>query len=237
MQRGKYIRTEEMNKKTSESLKGHVGYWKGKTKETDESLRKLTEKSSKTRKERIASGEIVIWNTGLTKETDERVAKAAKSMIGKISWCKDKTKETDERLKKLGEKVSKTKLEKHIHLTDEHKDKIRKSSIGRKEPDELRMKRRIIRQKQIEEAGGIIQIGHNETKILNEIEQKEGIVIDRNFRICGYYPDGYCHETNTIYEIYEKKHLKDKQKEYDAKRQKEIEEKLKCRFIITWDML
>jgi hypothetical protein len=57
----------------------------GLTKDTDERVRKYAKSISKTRKERIASGEIVVsehvkfkkgrlsWNNGLTKEIDNRI--------------------------------------------------------------------------------------------------------------------------------------------------------------------
>jgi hypothetical protein len=51
-------------------------------------------------------------------------------------------------------------------------------------------------------------IGKNEKQLLDEQEIKDKCIIDRNFRIGGYYPDGYCHETNTIYEKYHKLQMK-----------------------------
>lgn len=72
-------------------------------------------------------------------------------------------------------------------------------------------------------------IGKNETQILNEIEQKENIKIERQYPILGYVVDGYCKETNTVYEVDEVYHLN--QKEQDAERQKNIEQHLSCKFI------
>lgn len=52
------------------------------------------------------------WNKGLTKETDERVAKGVEKLNiirkNRTVWNKGLTKETDERVKKNGESVSKT---------------------------------------------------------------------------------------------------------------------------------
>ena len=78
-------------------------------------------------------------------------------------------------------------------------------------------------------------IGNNEKCLLDQQELKDKCIIDRNFTILGYYPDGYCHKTNTIYEVYEKHHKKTKYLEYDKRREKEITEKLNCRFVIIWD--
>ena len=82
---------------------------------------------------------------------------------------------------------------------------------------------------------GFINKGINETKILDFYEKVLDITIDRDYHILGYHPDGYCHETNTIYEIYEKHHLYESKMIYDTKRQKEITERIKCNFVIIYD--
>ena len=82
---------------------------------------------------------------------------------------------------------------------------------------------------------GFINKGLNEEKILNFIETSLQIKIDRDFHILGYHPDGYCHKTNTIYEVYEKYHLYTEKMKYDLKRQKEIMDKLNCNFVIIYD--
>ena len=79
--------------------------------------------------------------------------------------------------------------------------------------------------------------GKHETSILNEIEIKQNIHIIRDFRIGPYYPDGYCKENNTVYEIYEKYHYSSlAQQEYDKKRQNYIQNKLKCSFVVINDL-
>lgn len=80
-----------------------------------------------------------------------------------------------------------------------------------------------------------VNIGKNEKAILDRIENEIGYKIDRNFLIEGYYPDGYCHETNTIYEVYENYHKNKKQIEYDKEREKIIRNSLKCNFVVIWD--
>jgi len=89
---------------------------------------------------------------------------------------------------------------------------------------------RIAVQKRIEKFG-TLKIGKNETVILNRIELKDNVKIQRQYTIykLGYFVDGYCKETNTVYEVDEYNHKY--QKEKDAKRQKEIEEYLHCKFI------
>lgn len=79
-------------------------------------------------------------------------------------------------------------------------------------------------------------IGKNEKELLDLQEKKDNCKIDRKFTILGYYPDGYCHETNTIYEVYEKFHYKSQHTiDRDLIRQKEIQDHLKCKFIIIND--
>jgi very-short-patch-repair endonuclease len=80
-------------------------------------------------------------------------------------------------------------------------------------------------------------IGKNETYYLNLIEEIKDIKIKRGFRIVnlGYIVDGYCEETNTVYEIYEGYHKKPTQRMKDEKRKNNIVDFLKCKFIIIWD--
>jgi hypothetical protein len=79
-------------------------------------------------------------------------------------------------------------------------------------------------------------IGANEKLILDKQEMLDNCTIDRNFRILNFCPDGYCHETNTIYEVYEKKHKQKKYKREDRNRKAKIQRKLKCKFVVLWDL-
>jgi hypothetical protein len=84
--------------------------------------------------------------------------------------------------------------------------------------------------------GTMINIGNNEKQLLDEQEIKDNCKIDRKFKIIGYKPDGYCHETNTIYEVYEKGHYACQRNiEKDLLRQQRIQKKLDCNFIIIKD--
>jgi very-short-patch-repair endonuclease len=79
-------------------------------------------------------------------------------------------------------------------------------------------------------------IGKNEKAILDRQEKIDGCKIDRGFSVLTFRPDGYCHKTNTVYEVYEKKHRFPKQKKKDRERQTKITRKLKCKFVILWDL-
>ena len=111
------------------------------------------------------------------------------------------------------------------------------SKIGCFHTNETKRKLRLITLDNIEKFRGKLRcfIGKNETKLLNEQEIKDNCKIIRQYIISelGYIADGYCAETNIIYEVYEKKH--EQKIEKDQKRQKEIEEYLGCKFIIILD--
>ena len=78
-------------------------------------------------------------------------------------------------------------------------------------------------------------IGANEARMLDEQEQIDKCKIQRQYPIkeLGYVVDGYCRETNTVYEVYEKYH--DKQVQKDLQRETEICNFLSCDFIILWE--
>jgi very-short-patch-repair endonuclease len=80
---------------------------------------------------------------------------------------------------------------------------------------------------------GCVKIGKNETRILDVIEKYFGFTILRQYRIGGYAVDGYLPNLNIAIEIDENHHygIDGKLRTKDIKRQKIIEDKLKCRMI------
>lgn len=82
---------------------------------------------------------------------------------------------------------------------------------------------------------GAITRGKNEDALLNKIEEEHSITIDREYRLLNFYPDGYCKENNTIYEVYEPHHKKKMYLEKDKMRQQIIQDYLKCDYCIIWD--
>ena len=80
-----------------------------------------------------------------------------------------------------------------------------------------------------------LKIGKYETILLDKQEQIDNCKIHRSLPLydLGYIIDGYCLETNTVYEVYEKKHLNFVEK--DLQRQKQIQNYLNCKFKIIWD--
>ncbi len=62
--------------------KGNKPWQTGLTVETSPKLKNSIDKSIKTRKENLASGKTKSWNNGLTKETDERIARMSEARKG-----------------------------------------------------------------------------------------------------------------------------------------------------------
>lgn len=91
----------------------------------------------------------------------------------------------------------------------------------------FKKQQRIKRQNYIKSVGGIPQLGKNEKFILDSIAKSNNIKIIRQYSINGYWVDGYCKKTNTVYEIDERP----KNRERDIIREKEIKNELKCIFV------
>jgi very-short-patch-repair endonuclease len=78
--------------------------------------------------------------------------------------------------------------------------------------------------------------GRHEKQILDDKEKELGIKIIRQFQVLGYYVDGYCKETNTVYEVNEYHHYTSAKKiEADRIRQQAIIDVLHCEFVIIKD--
>jgi hypothetical protein len=138
-------------------------------------------------------------------------------------------------------------------LSEETKQKVRIANIGKKYSDELKLKisknrtgimhteetKEKMRDSHLEYLSYKIKtgqpicpmVGKNEKKILDNIEIEKNIEIIRQFRVCGYFVDGYDKKNNVVYEIDEKYHEKIKTLERDKKRQQNIINKLNCEFI------
>lgn len=72
-----------------------------------------------------------------------------------------------------------------------------------------------------------VNIGRNETQILDEVELTLNKKIIRQFQILRYFVDGYCKELNLVIEVDETS----KTSEKDILREKEIVKMLNCNFI------
>lgn len=95
--------------------------------------------------------------------------------------------------------------------------------------NETREKLRLIRQEQILEDGGIVQIGKDEKQILDYIETYLEVPIFRQVRTNGYFLDGYSPHLNTVFEVDEPFHLN--QIDKDIERENIIKQELNCQFV------
>ena len=166
-------------------------------------------------------------------EIEKRNKSRAKSKKWKLFVDKIKNEELDsERRNKIsntltkkyesGEIISWHKGSKGLyHTSDETKRKQRISAIG------------YLKEKYKGKA--ICRIGKHETELLDQQEKIDNCKILRQYELenLGYKIDGYCPETNTVYEVYEKEHKYKKEK--DLQRQQNIQNHLHCDFKIIWD--
>ena len=104
---------------------------------------------------------------------------------------------------------------------------------GKSPSSETRKKQRISRIKYIEKIKNKGQpihpnVGTYEIHILNSLEKLIGFNIIRQYRVAGYFLDGYCPTLNMAIEVDEPKHKY--KKERDVERQKNIVNELGCNF-------
>ena len=130
-------------------------------------------------------------------------------------WCKGLTKETDKRVMLMGKKLSESLHKNKRIMSEEGKQSRRIGMVNHLKKYKWRI------------------IGKREIELLNKQEIKDNCKILKQFDTgIGYITDGYCPETNTVYEIYEKRHLNSIEK--DEVRKQRIIEHLKCNFKTIW---
>jgi len=143
-------------------------------------------------------------------------------------------------IKKMSEKRKLWWKDKDDTYKKEYGKKMSKANFGKVRTEDFKKNQRKKIIQHIKDTNGAVHPiqGKNEKKILDDTEKKIGHKIIRDYVIqeLGYFPDGYCEATNTIYEVYEKYHTNVSQKEKDKQRQKEICQLLKCKFKIIWDI-
>jgi len=126
-----------------------------------------------------------------------------------------------------------------VPLSKKHLESIKKYHKKTPPSKEQKRKQREARIKYIEKTGRCHPaLGKNEKQILDEIELLFQMSIERDFRIIGYFPDGYIRELNLIIEIDEPWHYNcdGTYRKRDIKRQKNIEEELGCTFLRIKDV-
>jgi len=119
--------------------------------------------------------------------------------------------------------------------TDAWKAKMLALHSGSSRSDESRARMRLAALSRIFRDGGAPSIGKHENAILNNQEIVDGVTICRQVVTpVGFVVDGYCKETNTVYEVYEKHHLRSVKK--DAERERAIVKSMGCAFVVIWDI-
>lgn len=222
------------------------------TKKTSKKIAFASEKCSKTKKKLYKEGKLKSWNRGLTKETDKRLKIVSKktsktrlklSKEGKlVNYFKGRHHSKKTRL--LRSKQEKEYAEKFggrvmgLKWTEEQKIRLKqiRQNYFKAHPEIIR-KIRISRLKQIADRynnGEPITptIGKDETEILDQMEIEMNKAILRQYKVAGFFLDGYCPALNLAIEIDEAYHFEnDKINKRDIKRQKEIEQELGCEFL------
>ena len=114
-------------------------------------------------------------------------------------------------------------------MSKARKGKTYEEIYGKERAIELKEKKRILAFEYAKKIGELIfpRIGHNEKQLLDKLEQELKHKILRQFKVCGYFVDGYIPELKLVIEVDEIPKIKEK----DIERQKIIEDKLNCRFI------
>lgn len=152
---------------------------------------------------------------------------------GKVPWNKGKHNIYNEKTKKeMGD------ARRGIIVSEETKNKMSKSWNPNKHlknhTEEAKQKMRISAIEYIKNKRGAIfpNVGKYEKKILDELQNKLGFSIKRQFYINGYFLDGYCQELNLAIELDEKHHYKKGiLNEHDLDKQNNIIKALNCDFM------
>ena len=131
-------------------------------------------------------------------------------------------------LKNLGSKHSE-ETKKKISNNRKGKAMNNRNRLGDTPSEQTKKKLRLAAIKYINEhCGGITpMIGKNEKTILDELQEEYGYKIIRQYKVEGYFLDGYIKELKLAIEVDEKP----KNKERDIERQRQIEKKLGCKFL------
>jgi len=204
----------------------------------------LGRKHSEETKRKISEG-------NLGKNLGRKHSEETKRKIGEASLDRKHSEETKRKISKgnLGKKISEyqklqiSKVHSGKKISEYQKLQISKANLGKKVSQESREKMRVSVIKYIERTrlGGkpmIPRIGQHETQILNKIEIIYNTIIIRQFKVAGYFVDGYDKENNIVYEIDEKNHfgIDEELNDRDKNRQKIITERLGCKFIRIKDL-
>lgn len=160
-------------------------------------------------------------------------------------WNKGKPMEEKSKRKLSESKKGTPAWNKGKKMSEEHRknweNSLRNTRFGKSPDEETRRKLRLNFIKKLNEIGKNFHPPYNKKGCVyfNKLMEREGINIQHAenggeffIKELGYWVDGYDSENNVVYEWDEKEHYTSKGlREKDKKRQEEIEEFLKCKFI------
>jgi hypothetical protein len=143
-------------------------------------------------------------------------------------------KETYEERMIINNKISNSKY--GTILSKEHKLKISNGNTGKIRNSKHRTAYRLAQIKRIERQVFNGQpmypcIGVYESQMLDALEKCFGYEIKRQYKVNGYFLDGYCPMLNLAIEIDEKYHQKAEQLSNDIYREQQIKNELHCNFV------
>ena len=114
-------------------------------------------------------------------------------------------------------------------LSEEHKKKLSIANKGHIVSEKTKEKLRTAQFNFIKTTHNITcpRIGYNEKQILDELEKIYNYKIVRQYKVLGYFLDGYIHELNLAIEIDERPKIRFK----DIERESNIRQELNCDFL------
>ncbi|MCK9429519.1 MAG: NUMOD3 domain-containing DNA-binding protein [Candidatus Omnitrophica bacterium] len=171
------------------------------------------------------------WNKGLPMKEESKL-KMSETRIknGGYIVSEETRKKIRENAKTnpfFGMKGKKHTITTRIRLSESHKGHSRKHTEDSKR--KLRLSTISYIQKR---CGGISpRVGRNEKRLLDDLEKIFKMKIERQYKVNGYFIDGYIKELNLAIEVDEIVHTNNIYKTKDILREKEIKEKLGCKFL------
>jgi hypothetical protein len=189
----------------------------------------LIKKINETKKRKFATGEIVVWCKGLTKENNQSLQKTSKALKGKPK--------SKEHRKKLSlSLLGRTFIDIHGEKkANEIKIKQAIKHKGSKRKDSTKQKQREKALKRVNKQGNMIAYNEKSIPFFNYINNKynlKGVYGKNEFKCIGYSLDYYDKSTNLVIEWDEKYHYPfSTLRKKDVTRQENIINHLNCEFI------
>ena len=241
--------TDEQKKHLSESHKGEKAYWYGKHL-SEETKRKLSENhKGKYEGEKNPMYGINVWELLKERYGEERVLDAKEKTSQSVSGEKNPfygKKHTEATRKHLSEAIKNSEKHKRAVESQEYRNKLKNALLNSEKLKESRKSEEYRNKKRVQYSE-CVKLGTKPRtcfnpkacKVFDKIMEETGVFIQHAMNGgeylvegLGYWLDGYDAENNVAYEYDEKYHfVGGKLREKDLKRQKQIEEKLHCKFI------